>query len=322
MKNTLFLLVFLHAFAFGQTDSCQNLTFDVAVLHYWTHLEDTDITLTDENGRIVFLGCTNASGQAFADNIPFTSGKHYTVTATTEGFREYRELLTLPATKDHYHRYVIDVPMRPVAPTDKERGDLQFDLTVRVADLIDKTKKKRDVAVTVSDEKGIVFEGCTDANGEVYVDSTLILPDKSYVVRIRVDGMHEDRNGSKFTTVGLEYSQNFVIDISPLRFSECWYFPCYEPSEPNRAADHAFMVNDINAMKIAFWEEYEIPVTKLAVWIHYETWDEEERLMREARLLLAHLKKHLPGMEFDDEIGIEYHPGHRHNACIRVVRLG
>lgn len=109
-----------------------------------------------------------------------------------------------------------------------------FSLKVNVAELMDKSKKIEGVKVVVTgNAAGDKWEGVTLKDGSVYWDKKpngdrFVNENSSYTIAISKEGYHEDKNGSKFTTVGLNYDQDFVIDmallpIKPIRLREVRY---------------------------------------------------------------------------------------------------
>ncbi len=110
-----------------------------------------------------------------------------------------------------------------------------FDLKVNVSDLTNRDKKLEGVKVTVTGSTpGDKWEGVTAKDGSVFWDKKpngdrFVNENSSYsIVLSKKEGYHEDKNGSKFTTVGLNYDQNFVIDMSlipekPIRLPEVRY---------------------------------------------------------------------------------------------------
>lgn len=109
-----------------------------------------------------------------------------------------------------------------------------FSLKVNVAELMDKNKKIEGVKVVVTgNTAGDKWEGVTLKDGSVYWDKKpngdrFVNENSSYTIAISKEGYHEDKSGSKFTTVGLNYDQDFVIDMSllpikPIRLREVRY---------------------------------------------------------------------------------------------------
>ncbi|MDH4473707.1 MAG: OmpA family protein [Fluviicola sp.] len=110
-----------------------------------------------------------------------------------------------------------------------------FDLKVNVSDLTNKEKKLEGVKVTVTGSTaGDKWEGTTAKDGSVFWDKKpngdrFVNENASYsIVLAKKEGYYEDKNGSKFTTVGLNYDQNFIIDMAlipekPIRLPEVRY---------------------------------------------------------------------------------------------------
>ena len=108
-----------------------------------------------------------------------------------------------------------------------------FDLKVVVSDAEDKNFKLEDVAVVVTASTGDTWEGYTDENGAVFWDKKpagdrYINEEVDYKINISKEGYHEDTKGSTISTIGLPYSQKFVVDMSllpkkPIRLPEVRY---------------------------------------------------------------------------------------------------
>ncbi len=108
-----------------------------------------------------------------------------------------------------------------------------FDLKVVVSDAEDKNQKLEDVKVVVSATDGSTWEGYTDESGAVFWDKKpagdrYINEEVEYKINISKEGYHEDTKGSSISTVGLPYSQKFVIDMTllpkkPIRLPEVRY---------------------------------------------------------------------------------------------------
>jgi peptidoglycan-associated lipoprotein len=95
-----------------------------------------------------------------------------------------------------------------------------FDLKVIASDLNDKDVKIADAKVTVTDNNGGTWEGYTNKQGVVFWDKKpngdrYINEDASYTIAVEKEGYHPAA-GSRLTTVGLKYDQNFVIDLALL----------------------------------------------------------------------------------------------------------
>ncbi len=108
-----------------------------------------------------------------------------------------------------------------------------FDLKVIVSELGDKTVKIPDVDITVKGSDGSTWTGKTNKQGSIYWDKKpnaerYVNENTSYTINISKEGYHEDKKGSSLTTVGLNYDQNFIIDMAllpkkPIRLPEVRY---------------------------------------------------------------------------------------------------
>lgn len=108
-----------------------------------------------------------------------------------------------------------------------------FDLKVNINELGDKYKKIEDVKVVVTVSTGEKWEGYSDASGSVFWDKKptgdrYVNEESSYNIQISKEGYHEDKNGSTFSTEGLNYGQSFIIDMAllpkkPIRLPEVRY---------------------------------------------------------------------------------------------------
>jgi len=113
-----------------------------------------------------------------------------------------------------------------------------YDLKVIVTELGDKSIKIPDVRVTVKGSDGSTWEGYTSKSGSVFWDKKAannqqealryVNEETSYSIAIFKEGNHEDKKGSQFTTVGLNYNQNFIIEMAllpkkPIRLPEVRY---------------------------------------------------------------------------------------------------
>ncbi len=108
-----------------------------------------------------------------------------------------------------------------------------FDLKVTVSELGNKSSKISDVKVLVTANDGSTWEGYTDESGAVFWDKQptggrYINEESSYKINISKEGFHEDKHGYSFSTEGLNYDQNFVIDMAllpkkPIRLPEVRY---------------------------------------------------------------------------------------------------
>jgi len=108
-----------------------------------------------------------------------------------------------------------------------------FDLKVIVSELGNKDKKIPEVRVVVTSNNNETWEGYTVKDGSVFWDKKptgerYINEESSYKINISKEGYHEDKNGSGFSTEGLYYNQNFIIDMAllpkkPIRLPEVRY---------------------------------------------------------------------------------------------------
>lgn len=113
-----------------------------------------------------------------------------------------------------------------------------YSLKVNVTELVNKTAKIEGAKVVIKGSDNSTWEGYTMANGSVYWDKRpvndanfgdrYINEDVTYQIMVSKEGYHEDQKGSMFTTEGLEYGQDFVIDMSlipqtPIRLPEVRY---------------------------------------------------------------------------------------------------
>lgn len=108
-----------------------------------------------------------------------------------------------------------------------------FDLKVIVSDMNEKNVKIPDAQVTVVSSTGDKWEGYTNKQGTVFWDKKpngdrYVNEDASYTITVSKEGYHDNAAGSKLTTEGLKYDQNFVIDMAmlpkkPIRLPEVRY---------------------------------------------------------------------------------------------------
>ena len=93
-----------------------------------------------------------------------------------------------------------------------------FDLTVIIAEIGTPNGKVADATVNVTGNDGSKWVGKTDANGSVFWDKKpngdrYINENATYTIKINKDGYHEEKKGASLTTVGLNYDQNFVVEM-------------------------------------------------------------------------------------------------------------
>lgn len=109
-----------------------------------------------------------------------------------------------------------------------------FDLRVIVSELGDKNVRIPDVRVVVKGSDGSQWEGYTKKDGATQLwdkkvdGKRYVNEETSYTISIAKEGYHEDKKGAQFTTLGLTYDQNFVIDMAllpkkPIRLPEVRY---------------------------------------------------------------------------------------------------
>jgi|GEM_PF-67261 len=108
-----------------------------------------------------------------------------------------------------------------------------FDLKVIVAERGDKTKRIDLVTVNVVGSDGTSWSGETGKNGEIYWEKypngdRYIKENTSYKVSIGKAGYYENPKIEEFTTVGLNYDQNFIVEMNllprkPIRLPEVRY---------------------------------------------------------------------------------------------------
>ncbi len=109
-----------------------------------------------------------------------------------------------------------------------------FDLKVIISELGNSAAKVEDAKVVVTSSTGETWEGYTDASGSVFWDKNpsnggrYVSEETGYTIQISKEGYHEDKNGSTFSTEGLNYDQNFIIDMAllpkkPIRLPEVRY---------------------------------------------------------------------------------------------------
>jgi peptidoglycan-associated lipoprotein len=101
-----------------------------------------------------------------------------------------------------------------------------FDLRVIVYESGKKTKKLAGAKVTVTVSDGTTWEGTTDARGKVSWNekadkkSRWILVGKDFTLKAGKEGYYEDKRGAKFSTVGLDQSQSFILEMPLLPIGE------------------------------------------------------------------------------------------------------
>lgn len=112
-----------------------------------------------------------------------------------------------------------------------------FSLRVNVFDLSDKNRQTKVEGVKVVVQGNVAadrWEGKTGKDGSIYWDkkpdgSRYVNENSSYKITISKEKYYESKTGADFTTVGLKYDQDFVIDmgllpIKPIRLPEVRYY--------------------------------------------------------------------------------------------------
>jgi peptidoglycan-associated lipoprotein len=128
--------------------------------------------------------------------------------------------------KDPNGRYNPDIYMYEIPPN-------LYDLKVIVSELGNKAAKIEGVKVAVKGTDGSSWEGITGKSGSVFWDKKAteeryVNGELSYNITISKEGYLEDKKGSQFTTVGINYDQSFIIEMSllpkkPIRLPEVRY---------------------------------------------------------------------------------------------------
>jgi outer membrane protein OmpA-like peptidoglycan-associated protein len=128
--------------------------------------------------------------------------------------------------KDPNGKYNPDIYMYEIPPN-------LYDLKVIVSELGNKAVKIEGVKVVVKGTDGATWEGMTNKQGSVFWDKKptsdrYVNEELSYNITISKDGYHEDKKGSQFTTLGINYDQNFIIEMAllpkkPIRLPEVRY---------------------------------------------------------------------------------------------------
>ncbi|MFN5652240.1 MAG: OmpA family protein, partial [Flavobacteriia bacterium] len=94
-----------------------------------------------------------------------------------------------------------------------------FDLRVTIYESGKKSKKIEGAKVYVTVSDGTSWEGVTDAKGKIIwkerpdKKGRYILAGKEYTLKAEKEGYYEDKKGAKISTLGLEQSQSFLIEM-------------------------------------------------------------------------------------------------------------
>ena len=101
-----------------------------------------------------------------------------------------------------------------------------FDLRVTVYESGKKSKKLAGAKVFVTVSDGSSWEGITDSKGKIIwkdradKKGRYILTGKEYTLKAEKEGYYEDSKGAKISTIGLEQSQSFLIEMPLLPVGE------------------------------------------------------------------------------------------------------
>ncbi len=109
----------------------------------------------------------------------------------------------------------------------------KYDLRVIVTELGNKDDIVAEAKVVVTGSDGSKFEGYTNEKGSVVWEKKpngerFINENTSYNIIISKEGYHDDKNGTQFTTVDLDYGRSFIIEKPilakrPIRLPEVRY---------------------------------------------------------------------------------------------------
>jgi outer membrane protein OmpA-like peptidoglycan-associated protein len=94
-----------------------------------------------------------------------------------------------------------------------------FDLRVTVYESGKKSKKLEGAKVYVTVSDGTSWEGVTDAKGKIIwkerpdKKGRYILTGKEYTLKAEKEGFYEDKKGAKISTLGMDQSQSFLIEM-------------------------------------------------------------------------------------------------------------
>ncbi len=146
---------------------------------------------------------------------------------------ENAENLGAPINSDHNDYSLIELTERKGYFTSERKGgnsdnipDLYsyelppnvFSLKIIASELPEKKERIADAKVTVTGSDGTNWEGYTNAQGEVFFDKKpngdrYINENTSYTIKLAKEGYYEDKKGAAITTVGLNYDQNFIVEM-------------------------------------------------------------------------------------------------------------
>jgi peptidoglycan-associated lipoprotein len=107
-----------------------------------------------------------------------------------------------------------------------------YDLKVNIHDLVDKSKKIAGAKVVVTAADNATWEGLTNSDGSVFWDKKpngerFIIENQAYTITVSKE-QYIGVKPQSFTTIGLNYDQNFVFDMpllknAPIRLPEVRY---------------------------------------------------------------------------------------------------
>ena len=127
-----------------------------------------------------------------------------------------------------------------------------FDLKVVVYEAGNKSKKIEGANVEVLVSDGTKWEGLTSDKGkekgktekwtEKKDKSRYVLAEKSYILKASKEGYYEDIRGAKFSTIGMDRSQSFLVEMTLLPIKEI------RPPEVRYPLDQWTFINDASCM--------------------------------------------------------------------------
>jgi len=125
-----------------------------------------------------------------------------------------------------------------------------FDLRVAVYESGKKSKKLAGAKVYVTVSDGTSWEGVTDSKGKIIwkerpdKKGRYILTGKEYTLKAEKEGYYEDKKGARISTVGLDQSQSFLIEMPLLPVGEI------RTPEVRYVFDQWVFINDASCMSL------------------------------------------------------------------------
>jgi len=125
-----------------------------------------------------------------------------------------------------------------------------FDLRVTVYESGKKSKKIAGAKVYVTVSDGTSWEGVTDSKGKIIwkerpdKKGRYILSGKEYTLKAEKEGYYEDKKGAKISTMGLDKSQSFLIEMPLLPVGEI------RTPEVRYVFDQWVFINDASCMSL------------------------------------------------------------------------